>query len=76
MGYQLSSDQAQKVTEPGESMGNDEIAHRSILGGEGRERVEMEESNPAACRKYKLEVNMVGINKYEEKLESWNIFPD
>lgn len=39
MGYQLiSRDQAQKVIfwEPGESMGNNEIFQRSILGGEGK----------------------------------------
>lgn len=36
MGYHLSRDWAQKVTEPGESMGNNEIAHRSILGTEGK----------------------------------------
>lgn len=34
---------------------------------EGRERVEVEEFNPVACLKYKLEVNMVGVNKCEEK---------
>lgn len=34
---------------------------------EGRERVEMKEFNPVACLKYKLEVNLVGINKCEEK---------
>lgn len=38
--------------------------------------MEMEEFNPVACLKYKLEVNLVGINKCEEKWESWNFFPD
>lgn len=38
--------------------------------------MEMEELNLIACLKYKLEVNVMGINKCEEKLESWIIFPD
>lgn len=37
---------------------------------EGKESVEMEEFNPVACLKCKLEVNVVYINKCGEKYES------